>query len=112
MGISETVGEGKPDKVTAFDLWPFDKGDVRTVTQILMSDYAYNEQTLRNKLAAKGEAVHAEKGKIITLETHSLAINAQIVELVYANTPGTPPNSHFQKLTVEIVPTIKEAVAA
>ncbi len=108
MGISETIGEGKPDKVTAFDLWLFDKADVRTVTQILMSDYAFNDQTLRTKLATKGEAVLAERGKTIKLETQSLAITAQIVELVYATNPNYPPNSHFQKLIVEIVPTTKD----
>jgi hypothetical protein len=111
MGISETVGEGKPDKVTAFDLWLFDKADVRTVTQILMSEYAYNDQTLRTKLATKGEAVLAEKGKAVRLETQSLAITAQVVELIYATNPNYPPNSHFQKLIVEIVPTIKDGAA-
>lgn len=107
MGISETIGEGKPDKVTAFDLWLFDKADVRTVTQILMSEHAYKDQNLRTKLAAKGEAVLAEKGKTIHLETASLRINAQIVELIYATNANYPPNSHFQKLLVEIVPSLK-----
>lgn len=112
MGISETVGEGKPDKVTAFDLWLFDKADVRTVTQIVMSDFAFKDQTLRTKLAPKGEAVLAEKGKTLHLETQSLQIDAHIVELVYATNPSFPPNSHFQKLVVEIVPTLKEGVPA
>lgn len=111
MGISETIGEGKPDKVTAFDLWLFDKADVRTVTQILMSDYAFKDQTLRTKLATKGEAVLAEKGKTVRLETNSLAIDAHIVELIYATNPSFPPNSHFQKLVIEIVPTMKESAA-
>ncbi len=111
MGISETIGEGKPDKVTAFDLWLFDKADVRTVTQILMSEHAFNDQTLRTKLATKGEAVLAEKGKTLKLETQSLSITAEIVELVYAANPNYPPNSHFQKLIVEIVPTIKDGAA-
>jgi hypothetical protein len=111
MGISETIGEGKPDKVTAFDLWLFDKADVRTVTQILMSEYAFNDQTLRTKLSTKGEAVLAEKGKTLQLETQSLSITAQVVELVYAANPNYPPNSHFQKVIVEIIPTIKEGVA-
>ncbi len=112
MGISETIGEGKPDKVTAFDLWLFDKADVRTVTKILMTDYAYKDQTLRTKLATKGETVLAERGKILQLETASLRIEAQIVELVYANNPNYPPNSHFQKLIVEIVPVHKAEMAA
>jgi hypothetical protein len=107
MGISETIGEGKPDKVTAFDLWLFDKADVRTVTQILLSEHAFKDQNLRTKLSAKGEAILAEKGKTLHLETASLRVDAQIVELVYATNPSLPPNSHFQKLIVEIVPTLK-----
>lgn len=112
MGISETIGEGKPDKVTAFDVWLFDKADVRTVTKILMSDFAFNDQTLRTKLAAKGEAILAEKGKTLHLGTQSLSIDMHIVEMVYANNASYPPNSHFQKLVVEIVPTQKSSAAA
>lgn len=104
MGSSETIGEGKPDKVTAFDVWLFDKTDVRTVTQILMSEAAYNDQATRQRLATKGELVLAEKGKHVRLETATLAVDAEIVDLVYASTPGLPPNSHFQKLIVEMVP--------
>ncbi|MBM3129923.1 MAG: hypothetical protein FJ009_15040 [Chloroflexi bacterium] len=107
MGISETIGEGKPDKVIAFDLWLFDKADVRTVTQILMSEYAFKDQTLRTKLATKGEAIQVEKGKTLHFETASLRVDAQIVELIYATNPNYPPNSHFQKLLVEIVPSLK-----
>ncbi len=107
MGISETIGEGKPDKVVAFDLWLFDKADVRTVTQILMSEYAFKDQALRTKLATKGEAVLVEKGKTLRFETASLRVDAQIVELVYATNANHPPNSHFQKLIVEIVPSHK-----
>lgn len=104
MGSSETIGEGKPDKVTAFDVWLFDKTDVRTVTQILMSEAAFNDQGTRQRLATKGELVLAEKGKHVRLETATLAVDAEIVDLVYASTPGLPPNSHFQKLIVEMVP--------
>ena len=107
MGTSQLVGDGKPDKVTAFDLWLFDKGDVRTVTKILMSEFAYNDQALRTKLATKGELALAEKGKRVVLETATLRVEAEIVDLVYASTPGLPPNSHFQKVIVEMVPTQK-----
>jgi hypothetical protein len=107
MGSSETIGEGKPDKVTAFDVWLFDKTDVRTVTQILMSEAAFNDQATRQRLATKGELVLAEKGKHVRLETATLAVDCEIVDLVYASTPGLAPNSHFQKLIVEMVPSQK-----
>jgi hypothetical protein len=104
MGSSETIGDGKPDKVTAFDVWLFDKTDVRTVTQILMSEAAFGDQATRQRLATKGELVLAEKGKHILLDTATLTVDAEIKDLVYASTPGLSPNSHFQKLIVEMVP--------
>lgn len=107
MGTSEKVDDTKPDKVAAFDIWLFDKTDVRTVTQILMSENAFNDQTMRQKLATKGELVLAEKGKRLRLETATLAVDAEIMDLVYASTPGLPPNSHFQKLIVEMIPVQK-----
>jgi len=33
VGISETIGVGVPKKVTAFEVWLFDKNDIQTVTK-------------------------------------------------------------------------------
>lgn len=107
IGVSETVGDGLPDKVTAFDLWLFDKTDVRTVTQILMSDYAFNDSSVRTKLQTKGDAVLATKNQVITLETQSLKIEARVLEVAYASNPSLPPNSYFQKLVIEIATFVK-----
>lgn len=107
LGISEKIGEGSPDKVTAFDLWLFEKPRVQTETRVLMSEFGYKDLTLRSKVARKGEPILAEKGKTIYVETQGLAIEAHINELVYATHPNLPPNSHFQKLVVEIVPKLK-----
>ncbi|NJD60176.1 MAG: hypothetical protein FIA98_12345, partial [Anaerolineae bacterium] len=41
VGISETIGVGVPKKVTAFEVWLFDKNDIQTVTKVLMSDHAF-----------------------------------------------------------------------
>jgi hypothetical protein len=108
IGVSETVGDGLPDKVTAFDLWLFDKTDVRTVTQILMSDYAFSDPGVRAKLQTKGDAVRVGKDQTYTLETQSLRIEAHIQDLVYATNPSLPSNSYFQKLTIEIVAHLKQ----
>lgn len=107
IGVSETVGDGLPDKVTAFDLWLFDKTDVRTVTHILMSDYAFNDAGVRTKLQTKGDAILAANNQVITLETQSLKIEARVFDLVYASNPSLPPNSYFQKLAIEITPFYK-----
>lgn len=99
MGISETIGVGDPDKVTAFEVWLFDKNDIRTVTTVLMSHHAFNDPTLRAKLAAKGEAALAQLNEAVKLSTASLRVRAKVVELDYG--VGTlPDRSFFQRLRV------------
>ncbi|HEY4723763.1 MAG TPA: hypothetical protein VII92_18045, partial [Anaerolineae bacterium] len=75
VGISELIGTGSPDKVTALEVWLFDKNDIRTLTKVFMSENAYNDQALRAKLAPKGEAVLVKKGEISALTTQTLKVN-------------------------------------
>ncbi|RPJ01317.1 MAG: hypothetical protein EHM39_03450 [Chloroflexi bacterium] len=100
-GISETIGVGEPKKVTAVEVWLFDKNDIRTITSVLMSEHAYNDQALRTKLAPKGEAVLAAPNAITVLETQTLRLRVRIIDLQYGEGP-LPPHSFFERLTVEI----------
>lgn len=106
MGISEIVNAGPPANVTAFEVWLFDKNDIRTVTKVLMSKYAYDDDALRAKLAPKGEAVLVEPGKTVVLETASLRIDAEISEMEY-DEEATPPQSYFTKLAVSLTPSLR-----
>ncbi|MBL7198677.1 MAG: hypothetical protein ISS56_00865 [Anaerolineae bacterium] len=107
VGISETIGVGDPDKVTAFEVWLFDKNDIRTVTQVLMSEHAYNDPDLRAGLASKGEPVHAQVSQPMVLETATLRLEVMITEQIYG-TAALPPNSFFERLTLELVTRSKE----
>lgn len=100
-GMSETVGVGEPKRVTATEVWLFDKNDIRTVTKVLMSEYAFNDQTLRTKLAPKGEAVMVSPGAVTILETQTLRLRARVVDLQYGE-GGLAPNSFFERMTVEL----------
>jgi hypothetical protein len=102
VGISEILGAGEPARVTAFEVWLFDKSDIRTITKVLMSQHAYNDDALRAKLASKGDHVLAELGRDMVLETTSLRIDARVVDMEYDG-GAVPPQSHFTKLTVELV---------
>lgn len=106
-GISETIGVGEPKKVTATEVWLFDKNDIRTVTKVLMSEHAYNDQALRTKLAPKGEAVLATPAGVTVLETQTLRVQVRIIDLQYGG-GALPPNSYFERLTVEIAAWPKE----
>ena len=101
VGMSETIGVGDPKKVTAFEVWLFDKNDIQTVTKVLMSDHAYEDTTIRSKLESKGEPVLTEPGKRILLETATLQLEARVVDMDYGQGP-MPPCSHFERLTLEL----------
>ena len=106
VGISETIGAGPPDKVTAFEVWLFDKNDIRTVTKVLMSAYAFNDEALRARLEPKGEAVLCQPNRHIVLETASLRVEAVISEMEYGS-GSLPPQSFFNRLTVELAAWVK-----
>ena len=111
VGISEMIGVGDPAKVTAFEVWLFDKSDIRTVTKVLMSEHAYQDEALRARLASKGEAVLVEPGSPFVLETSGLQVRVDVTELVYGD-DEMPAGSFFSKLTVELVATTKPAGSA
>jgi hypothetical protein len=101
VGIADLMGTGEPKKVSAFEIWLFDKNDIQTVTKVLMSRYAYNDDATRSRLSAKGDPVEAESGGVVYLETASLEVEARIVDLTYGEGP-LPGNSYFQRLTIEL----------
>jgi hypothetical protein len=101
VGISEAIGVGDPKKVTAFEVWLFDKNDIRTVTKVLMTEHCFQDDALRAKLAAKGEAVLGQEGATIDLATASLRVDAKVIEMEYA-TGELPPNSFVDRLTIEL----------
>jgi hypothetical protein len=106
IGISDTINSGDHDKVTAFEVWLFDKSDIRTVTKVLMSEYVFQDQEQRAKLVSKGEPVLALPGAPFYLETSSLQVEVRVAELLYGN-DDLPPKSYFTKLTIELVATAK-----
>jgi len=101
VGISETIGVGVPKKVTAFEVWLFDKNDIQTVTKVLMSAHAFTDPTIRQKLEAKGEPFQAVSGGQTILETATLKLVARVVDMAYGQ-GGLPDNSFFDSLVLEL----------
>ncbi len=102
VGVSEILGTGTPKNVTAFEVWLFDKNDIRTETKVVMSDHAYFDEALKAKLAPKGEPVLARENEVIVLETATLIVNAAIKEMQYGTSNNLPPQSFFDSFTIEL----------
>ena len=103
MAASEVIEAGPPEKVTAFEVWIFDKDEIRTVTKVLMSEHAYEDENLRFKLTTKGDVVRAAQGQRMVLETRGLRANVVVTDFAYGSEPGLPPNSHFAGLAVSFM---------
>lgn len=108
VGISETIGAATPKNVTAFEVWLFDKNDIRTITKVIMSDHAFFDEALKAKLAPKGEPVLARESETIVLETATLIINAEITEMDYGAAGDMPDASYFDRFTIELSAWAKE----
>jgi hypothetical protein len=110
VGIGDLIGAGEPNKVSAFEVWLFDKNDIQTVTKVLMSNYAHNDAETRNRLSAKGDPIVAEPGSVISLQTASLEVEARIVDMTYGES-ALPSQSFFERLTIELRAWSREAPA-
>jgi len=101
VSISDLIGVGDPKKISAFDIWLFDKNDIQTVTKVLMSKHAYNTPEIYSRLEIRGEPILAEAGKRFQLETATLRLEGRIVDVSYGDLP-LPDDSYFQRNTIEL----------
>jgi len=108
VGISETIGVGDPKKVTAFEVWMFDKNDIQTVTKVLMSPYAFADPAYRTKLEAKGELLNVGTQKQVVLETQTLLMTATIADMQIGQ-GVLPDGSYFDRITLELAIWSKKA---
>lgn len=101
VGVAEVIGVGEPKKVTALEIWLFDKNDIKTATKVLMSQHAFGDLALRSRLEPKGELVLVEPHVQILLETATLQLLATVVDLDYGKGPQ-PDGSYFERITLEL----------
>lgn len=101
VGVSEAIGVGDPKKVTALEIWLFDKNDIKTATKVLMSQHAFNDPGIRGRLEPKGELVVVAPQSQVLLETATLQLLATVVDLEYGRGP-LPADSYFERITLEL----------
>jgi len=101
VGISEPIGVGEPRKITALEVWLFDRKPSRTSTTVLMTQYAHEKEDVRATLAPRGLPVQAVPGADFWMETPGLQLRVVIRELIYGAGP-LPQNSYFERLTLQL----------
>ena len=89
------------NRVTALEVWLFDKSDIRTVTKVLMSDFAYGNQALREKLSSRGDAVLLAPNLDFVLDAQTLRLMGKVVEMEYDDSQG-PARAAIRRLRVQL----------
>jgi hypothetical protein len=100
MGVSEIL-EGDDDRVTALEVWLFDKSDIRTQTYVLASEYAHSDPVLRKRLSSHGPEVPARPGETFIIEGQSLVLLGKVLSVTYAD-EGETPQSVFEEVKVSL----------
>jgi hypothetical protein len=97
--IADYTGVGGPKKVSAFEVWLFDKNHIPTTTRVLMSEQAYADTGKRQKLEAKGETLLAEPDRPVVLETNTLRLVARLIDMNYAQGAA---GTYFERFVLEL----------
>ena len=86
-GVSalEEVLLEEAEGISGFEVWLFDKDDVRTETKVLLSGQAFDDAAFREKVAHKGELLRAQAGQVLSLDTANLHLDATITDLEYVD---------------------------
>jgi hypothetical protein len=106
VGISDLVGVGDSQKVTAFEVWLFEKGEYeksenKTCTKVLMSAHAFDDWRIKQRLESKGELVLLQPQGQTLLETGKLQLLVTVVDLEYGQ-GNLPEKSYFERITLEL----------
>ncbi len=101
----DSVPGSSPKQFMTFDVGLFDKTDITTLANIIMSEHAYNDESIRAKYEdkAKTEMILAEPGKEFSFETSAMRVEAKIVEMEYGE-----GNTYFEKLKIDLTLFLQE----
>ena len=88
--------------MTAFEVWLFDKDDIHTATWYLMSDFALQNDSIRERLEQRGKCDRIRRGDLYTLETETLTVEIKILELEYGN-EMEEKNSYFTNVVFDVI---------
>ncbi|NPA26492.1 MAG: hypothetical protein GXO36_02675 [Chloroflexi bacterium] len=97
ISISEGIGS-QPKKVYAFEVWLFDKSDIRTETIVLATPEAAADEALRQRLEVRGQIVEAQPQQQLVLETERLRADIFVRE---CECESDADGQYFKRLTVE-----------
>lgn len=101
IGIAETINTTEPKAVTAFEAWLFDRQDTTTPTFFMLSEYAYQQPEMLERLKNKGQYDVMKVGQSYIIETFALKMTLTILEIVYG-TESSDSRSYFDRVVFDV----------
>lgn len=101
IGIAETINNSEPKAVTAFEIWLFDRDDVQTPTHFLLSDFAFSNAEMLERLKNKGRFDLIELNREYEVRGQSLKMIVVIKEMEYGS-ESSNKQSYFNKVTFDV----------
>ena len=101
IGIAETINTTEPKAVTAFEAWLFDRQDTTTPTFFMLSEYAYQQPEMLERLKNKGQYDVIKVGQSYIIETFALKMTLTILEIVYG-TESSDSRSYFDRVVFDV----------
>ncbi len=99
--VSDLLSGELPQRVDAFEVWLFETQGNRTVTKVLASPFAYEDEARLARLSRRGEVVVAQPGTTLTLEGDHLRLVVTVTDCVY--TPfRQAPDAAFSQLALKM----------
>jgi len=106
--IFKTIPDTNPKQVIAFDVGIFDKIDLSPPSRIILSQSAFEDETVMTAVEANpnAKAILAQPGEKFTFESKAMRVEAKIEDMAYAN----GDNLYFDKLTINMAIFAREGV--
>jgi hypothetical protein len=96
--VIERIDVDSPERVIALAVWLFDKADFQSTTKVLMTDFAFADAAVRDKLRNRGDAIPARLGSF-DIVTSSLRAEVEVVDLQFGAV-GATSNGYFERLAL------------
>jgi hypothetical protein len=95
----ERVGLEMPYKVVVILIWLFDKLDFHSTTKVLMTDHAYNDSVIKDKLKSRGDLILARNG-VLEIVTSTMRVEVEVSGLDFAPI-GNEPHGYFENVNLQ-----------
>jgi hypothetical protein len=102
VGLVPRVNLDDPNKCAALEIWLFDKNDIKTASQFVVSENIFQDSVMLARLKGKGDVLLAEQDAVITLETKTLRMRARLLSMQYGYDPALPARSFFEHVVIEV----------